>query len=183
MEVISKLRELNWIFRREQGTGCQFINPTKPCFFKTIENSFLFISSLLFRVMLLPLKLQSLGQCNTKSRQLCLAPGPLLGPRPWPWPLICIYRSWPKFVFTGPGPQFLFTGLGPQFVFTWPGTKFVFTSPGPQFVFTNPGPQFVFTGSDPQFVLTPNLYLPAQPRLSLHILTLSPQFVFTGPGL
>ena len=70
MEVISKLRELNWIFQREQGTGCQFINPTKPCFFKTIENSFLFISSLLFRVMLLPLKLQSLGQCNTKSRQL-----------------------------------------------------------------------------------------------------------------
>ena len=70
MEVISNLRELNWIFQREQGTGCQFINPTKPCFFKTIENSFLFISSLLFRVMLLPLKLQSLGQCNTKSRQL-----------------------------------------------------------------------------------------------------------------
>ena len=35
----------------------------------------------------------------------------------------------------------------------------------------------------PQFVLTPNLYLPAQPSLILHIPTLSPQFVFTGPGL
>ena len=34
-----------------------------------------------------------------------------------------------------------------------------------------------------QFVFSPNLYLPAQPGLSLHIPTLSPQFVFTGPGL
>ena len=31
--------------------------------------------------------------------------------------------------------------------------------------------------------LAPNLYLTAQPSLSLHIPTLSPQFVFTGPGL
>ena len=31
--------------------------------------------------------------------------------------------------------------------------------------------------------LAPNLYLPAQPGLSLHIPILSPQFVFTGPGL
>ena len=31
--------------------------------------------------------------------------------------------------------------------------------------------------------LAPNLYLPAQPGLSLHIPTLSPQFLFTGPGL
>ena len=35
----------------------------------------------------------------------------------------------------------------------------------------------------PQFVFTPNLYLPSQPSLILHIPTLSPQFVFTGPGL
>ena len=31
--------------------------------------------------------------------------------------------------------------------------------------------------------LAPNLYLPAQPGMSLHIPTSSPQFVFTGPGL
>ena len=31
--------------------------------------------------------------------------------------------------------------------------------------------------------LAPNLYLPAQSGLSLHIPTLSPQFVFAGPGL
>ena len=35
----------------------------------------------------------------------------------------------------------------------------------------------------PQFVFTPNLYLPSQPSLILHIPTLSPQFVFSGPGL
>ena len=80
--------------------------------------------------------------------------------------------SWPL----APGP-------GPQFVFTGPGTKFVFTGPGPQFVFTGSGSQFVFTGSEPKFVLTPNLYLPAQRGLSLHIPTLSPQFVLTDPGL
>ena len=92
------------------------------------------------------------------------APGTFLVPGPGP-----------KFVFTGPGPQFVFTGTGPQFVFTGPGTKFVFTSPGPQFEFTGPGPQFLFTGSNPQLVFTPNLYLPAQPGLSLDIPTLSPQ--------
>ena len=69
MEVISKLGELNWIFRREQVVNLLILR--NLVFFKTIENSFLlFISSLLFRIMLLPLKLQSLGQCNTKSRQL-----------------------------------------------------------------------------------------------------------------
>ena len=87
---------------------------------------------------------------------------------------ICI--SWPPALCLAPGP-------GPKFVFTGLGTKFVFISPGPKFVFTGPGLQFVFTGSDPQFVFTPNLYLLAQPGLSLHIPTWSPQFVFTGPGL
>ena len=56
-----------------------------------------------------------------------LAPGPLLGP--WPWPPI----------FTGPGPQFVFTGPGPQFVFNDPDPQFVLTGPGPKFLFTGPG--------------------------------------------
>ena len=64
-----------------------------------------------------------------------------------------------------------------------PGPKCVFTGPAPEFVFTGPGPQFGFTSSDPQFGFTPNLHLPVQPGLSLHIPTLSPLFVFTGPGL
>ena len=87
---------------------------------------------------------------------------------------ICISRPQALCLTPGPGPEFVFTGPGPQFVFTGPGTKFVFTSPGPQFAFTGPGHQVVFTGSDSQFVFTPNLYLPAQPGLSLHIPTLSP---------
>ena len=83
----------------------------------------------------------------------------------------------------GPGPKFVFTGPGTKFVFTGPGTKFVFVIPCTKFVIAGPGSQFVSTGSDPQFVLTPNLYSPGQPGLRLHIPTLSPQFVFTGPGL
>ena len=89
---------------------------------------------------------------------------------------ICISRRPALWLVPGPG-------SGPKFVFTGPGSKLVFTSPGPQFVFTGRGSQFVFTGSDPRFVFTPNLHLPAQPGLSLHIPTLSTQFVFTGPGL
>ena len=73
---------------------------------------------------------------------------------------ICISR--PPALCLAPGP-------GPKFVFTGPGPQFVFLGPGPQFEFTSSGAQFVFTGSDPQFVFTPNLYLPAQPGLSLHI--------------
>ena len=49
------------------------------------------------------------------------APGPLLGP--WPWPPICISRPGSEFVFTGPGPQFVFTGPDPQWVLTDPGQK------------------------------------------------------------
>ena len=91
------------------------------------------------------------------------AHGPLLRPRPWPqiylyrpWSQICIYRSWPPICNYRP----------------WH-----------QICIYQPGPKFVFTNSDPQFAFTPNSYLPAQPGLSLHIPTLSPQFVFTGPGL
>ena len=32
------------------------------------------------------------------------APGPLLGPRPWPWPPICIYRPWPPICNYRPWP-------------------------------------------------------------------------------
>ena len=62
------------------------------------------------------------------------------------------------------------------------------TGLGPQFVFNVPVPQFVFTDSSPKFVLltlAPNLYLPAlvSQEPGLHIPTLHPEFVFTGPGL
>ena len=79
--------------------------------------------------------------------------------------------NWEYLYFPTPGPL-ISSWLQPPA--PGPGPKFVFTGPGLQFVFTGPGPQFVFTDSDPQFVLTPNLYLTAQPGLSLHIPTLSP---------
>ena len=44
---------------------------------------------------------------NTSGYLYFPAPGPLLGPSPWP-----------QFVFNGPGPQFVFTDPGPKFVFT-----------------------------------------------------------------
>ena len=58
------------------------------------------------------------------------APGPLLGPRPYPLPPVCIYRCGPQFVFNGPGPKFVFNNPGPQFVFTGPGSKFLFAGLG-----------------------------------------------------
>ena len=48
--------------------------------------------------------------------------------------------------------------------------------PGPQFMFTNPGPKFVFTSH------TLKNFLPAR-GLSLHMLTLTSQFVFVFRAL
>ena len=62
------------------------------------------------------------------------------------------------------------------------------TGPGPQFVFTSACLQFVLLAlSSNLYLLTlaPNLYLPAlvSQEPGLHIPTLHPEFVFTGPGL
>ena len=83
-------------------------------------------------------------------------PGLLLGPRPWPWPPMCIYRPWHQICIYQPWHQICTSRPWPPiWIYRfWP----------PICVY----PKFLFTGST---------------RLSLHIPTLSPQFVFTGPGL
>ena len=62
------------------------------------------------------------------------------------------------------------------------------TGPGPQFVYTSACPRFVLLALSPNLyllTLAPNLYLPAlvSQEPGLHIPTLHPEFVFTGPGL
>ena len=94
-------------------------------------------------------------------------------------PGVCVSQPPALCLTPGPGPQFVFTGPGPKFVFTGPGRQFVFTGPGTHPVFTNPDTKFVFTGPVyPKFVFTVSAR-----SLSLHIPTLSPQFLFTGTGL
>ena len=62
------------------------------------------------------------------------------------------------------------------------------TGPGPQVVFASACPQFALTALSPNLyllTLAPNLYLPAlvSQEPGLHIPTLHPEFVFTGPVL
>ena len=62
------------------------------------------------------------------------------------------------------------------------------TGPGLQFVYTSACPRFVLLALSPNLyllTLAPNLYLPAlvSQEPGLHIPTLHPEFVFTGPGL
>ena len=75
------------------------------------------------------------------------------------------HESVKKRVFVFPEPR----------PFAWPPT--LAPASAPNLYLLALAPSFYLTA------LTPNLYLPAQPGLSLHIPTLSPQFVFTGPGL
>ena len=97
------------------------------------------------------------------------AAGPLFGPQPWPpiciyrpWPPICVYRPWPPNLYLPAlAPSMYLTALAPNFYLP---------------------------------TLASNLYLLVLSQifisrlwsvrsLSLHMPTLSPQFVFTGPGL
>ena len=105
-------------------------------------------------------KVIRLGVCISRAPALCLDPGPghqlpICIYRPWP--PICIYRPWPQiFIYLPWPPICIYRPWPPPYVYR-PWT--------PPCVY----PKFAFTGS---------------PRgLSLHIATLSPQFVFTGPGL
>ena len=76
-------------------------------------------------------------------------PCPLLGSQPPPWSPICIYRPWPKFVFTNFGPQLVFTGPDQNFTFTGTGHSIVFTNSDPGY-----SPQFVLTSPDQDFTTT-----------------------------
>ena len=82
-------------------------------------------------------------------------PSPLLGPRPWP--PICVCRPWHQICIYQPWPPIpIYRPWSPICIYRlWP----------PPCVY----PKFVFAGS--------------ARCLSLHIPTLPPQFVFTGPGL
>ena len=74
----------------------------------------------------------------------------------------------------------------PQALCLTPGPKFAFTGVAPNLCLPALAPNLYLSALAPNLylpALAPNLYLTAQPSLSLHIPTLSPQFVFTGPGL
>ena len=90
---------------------------------------------------------------------------------------ICISRPPALCLAPGPGPQFVFTSLGPQLYLPGLATNLYLPALAPNLYLPALAPNLYLPA------LAPNLYLPAQPGLSLHIPTLSPQFLFTGPGL
>ena len=81
---------------------------------------------------------------------------------------ICISRPQALCLAPGPGPKFHLPTLAPNLCLPALAPNLYLSAVAPNLYLP---------------ALAPNLYLTAQPSLSLHIPTLSPQFVFTGPGL